>query len=474
MRRRLLVVILGTVFSALTIAAVGTFIGIKRNDLARTKRNLVDTAQRLAAGSEAKNLSGLAGVRQGLGLETIAVLWFPDPATDTIAPTSRTGLTSAETAIDPLGQDLQVGGIPLVVTDRILPRDLATIASGGTVTGIAGNRVYVAARASRRGRRVDALLLTTELASNAGQAVTVILGAAVASMALAAVVAVAAARRLSRPLVAATAAYRRIASGDLTVRVADRNRVRRRNDEIGQLTRALDTMAESLDRAQKQEQQFLLSVSHDLRTPLTSIRGFAEALADGAAPDPQRAAQVIAAEARRLERLVRDLLELAKLDARRFSLHPRDVDLTDLVTDAADGFLPAAEREGLTLQLDATDGVRATVDPERLAQVLANLIENALKFASRVVRVRLTASATNIEISIIDDGPGIDPVDLPHVFERLYTSDRQPTRQIGSGIGLAIVKELVGAMGGTVTPTTSAMGSTFTVRLPPTVQATQH
>ena len=466
MRRRLLVVILGTVFSALTIAAVATFVGIKRADLVRTKRNLVDSAQRLVAGDQAKNLSGLGGVRQGLGLETIAVLWFPDPATDANAPPSRTGLTAAETSIDPLGQDLQVGGIPLVVTDRVLPKDLATISAGGTVTGIVGNRVYVAVRASRSGRRVDALLLTTELSSNAGQAVTVILGAAVASMALAALAAVAAARRLSRPLVAATAAYRRIASGDLAVRVADRTGAKRRNDEIGQLTRDLDIMAESLDRAQRQEQQFLLSVSHDLRTPLTSIRGFAEALADGAAPDPQRAAVVIASEARRLERLVRDLLELAKLDAHRFDLHPRTLDLTDLVTDAADGFLPAAQRAGLRLQLAAQEGVVAHVDPERLAQVLANLIENALKFARSEVTVGLRAVGDRTEITVADDGPGIDPVDLPHVFERLYTSDRKPTREIGSGIGLAIVKELVDAMGGTATPMASAAGTTFTLRLP--------
>ena len=147
-------------------------------------------------------------------------------------------------------------------------------------------------------------------------------------------------------LAATTDAYRRIAEGDLSVRVGDESRAAMRNDEIGELMRSLDVMADSLDRAQKQEQQFLLSVSHDLRTPLTSIRGFAEAISEGIAPDHQRAATVIASEARRLERLVGDLLTLARLEAQRFTLSMKRTDLSDLVTDAADGFLPRLNATG--------------------------------------------------------------------------------------------------------------------------------
>ena len=465
-----MLVILGTVISALLFAAVATFIGIRRTDLARTKRTLAQSAQRLARSGQATKIDGLQGVKEALSLETAAVLTFPDPVADPFAETSKVGLTAARTVVQPDGRDLQVGGIPLVVTDRILPKDLSSLALGKTTTGIVGNRVYAAVRAAKRGNDIDALLLTTELSSNAGQAVAVIVVGAAAALVLAAIAAGTLARRMTQPLVAATEAYRRIASGDLSVRVADDSRAIRRSDEIGQLMRDLDTMAESLDRAQKQEQQFLLSVSHDLRTPLTSIRGYAEALADGDAPDPARAAAVIAAEARRLERLVRDLLELAKLDARRFDLHPRPVDLTDLVTDTADGFLPASEREGLRLSLTAEEGLSGDVDPERLAQVMANLLENALKFARTGVHVALRSVDGGVEIAVSDDGPGIDARDLPHVFERMYTSDRRPTRQIGSGLGLTIVKELVDAMGAKIDPTTSPAGTTFTVILPgPTI-----
>lgn len=471
MRRRLLLVILGTVVSALAFAAVASFFGIKRTDLSRAKRTLAQSAQRLANSGQARNLDGLEGVKEALSLETVALLTFPDPASP--PPDDEThlvGLTPARTVLDTSGRDLQVGGIPLVVTDRILPKDLSTLAIGRDVTGIVGNRVYAAVRADRRGNTIEALLLTRELSSNANQAVIVIMLASAGALVLAGIAAGTVARRIAQPLVEATDAYRRIASGDLSVRIEQRSDRVRRSDEIGQLMRDLNTMAESLERAQKQEQQFLLSVSHDLRTPLTSIRGFAEALAEGEAPDPQRAAAVISAEARRLERLVRDLLELAKLDAHRFDLHPRPVDLTDLVTDAADGFLPTSEREGLVLTLDAQAGIVASVDPERLAQILANLIENAIKFARTTVNVSVksdsaTGSTGRSWIQVTDDGPGIDPVDLPHVFERLYTSDRRPTRQIGSGLGLTIVKELVDAMGATVEPTTSSSGTTFTVTL---------
>lgn len=235
---------------------------------------------------------------------------------------------------------------------------------------------------------------------------------------------------------------------------------------------ALDSMAESLQRARDQERQFLLSVSHDLRTPLTSIRGYAEALADGAVSDPVRSAEVIVAESRRLERLVKDLLDLAKLESNQFALRPAEVDLTELVTDVADGFLPAAEEAGVALHLVAAPNLLAVVDPDRVAQMVANLIENALKFARTSVTVGLSVGLPVGEmnpgfvITVSDDGPGIDERDLQHVFERSFTSDRQPTRKIGSGLGLAIVSELAAAMRGGVTVTTDGTGTTFSILYP--------
>jgi two-component system sensor histidine kinase BaeS len=217
-------------------------------------------------------------------------------------------------------------------------------------------------------------------------------------------------------------------------------------------------MAEALDRSRGLERQFLLSVSHDLRTPLTSIRGYAEAIAEGTAPDAARAAGVISAESRRLDRLVRDLLELAKLDARRFSLDVRATDVAEVVEVTAEGFRPAAEEAGVTMTIDAAGAMTAAADPDRLAQIVANLTENAMKFAAGRIVVGAAGHPGTVVVWVDDDGPGIAPAELAQVFERFYSSARTPARQVGTGLGLAIVRELAGAMGGAVRAEASDLG----------------
>ena len=475
MRRRLLLVIVGTVALALSVAAGATFFGIARTDRITTFRNLTLSGERLVRSGQATSFDGLQSVKEALGLDSVSVWRFLDPAADPkkLQATTRYGLTAVPEPVRLAdGSPLQAGGASLRITDSIGPNDLASIALGRAVEGIRGRQAYSAVRIARApDRTVETLLLSRPLPDSARQALAAIGVASAAALVLAGLAAAAFARRISRPLAEVTAAQNRIASGDLGVRITERNSTARaaaqRNDEIGALMRDLDRMAEALGRARNQERQFLLSVSHDLRTPLTSIQGFAEAMADGSAPDPKRAAQVIASESRRLERLVRDLLDLAKLESKNFTLTPRFIDLSDLVTDTADGFLPRAEQDSLSLTLEAEENITAFADPERLQQVMANLIENACKFARRSVGVELQAvSAQTAEIRIRDDGPGIAPQDLPYVFDRLYTSDRRPTRQIGSGLGLAIVRELVEAMGATVEPTTSTSGTTFILRVP--------
>lgn len=274
------------------------------------------------------------------------------------------------------------------------------------------------------------------------------------------------ARRLSRPLAAMQATAAAIAAGDLSARVgtveADR--------ELHALARALDTMAAELERSRATSRDFLMSVSHDLRTPLTSIRGYAEALADDTAADAtarRRAAAVIESEARRLERLVSDLLDLARLDARQFSLDVRPVDAGSVVRDAAGAFAPTADEMGIALRVRAPRRIDAPADPERLGQVVANLVENALKYAAGAVEVRVRAADGSVLVEVSDDGPGINPDDLPRVFERLYTSRRVAGRQVGTGLGLAIVHELMTAMGGTVAVDAPPHGGArFTVTLP--------
>jgi signal transduction histidine kinase len=240
------------------------------------------------------------------------------------------------------------------------------------------------------------------------------------------------------------------------------------------MTRPVLAMASELETARGAQRAFLLNISHDLRTPLTSIRGYAEALADGTLDGSdtdarERAASVITAEARRLERLVRDLLDLSRLDSQEFSLHPRRCDATEVVADAAEAFAPAAHDIGVALVVQRDGTIPATVDPDRLAQVVANLVENALKYATKEVSVDVHQVGATIEVAVVDDGPGIDDAELAHVFERLYTGRTSPGRALGTGLGLAIVRELAQAMGGTAVAERGGNGGArFVVRVPAT------
>lgn len=299
--------------------------------------------------------------------------------------------------------------------------------------------------------------------------------AALGGLALAVVTAVRLARRIGEPVEPITAATRTIAAGHFETRVEHDASW---PSEMIELGRAVNDMAATLERSQGLEQQFLMSVSHDLRTPLTSIRGFAEALADGtAAVDPEtatRSAEVIVAQSRRLERLVQDLLELARLDARQFSLNVRATDIGHLATTTAGGFAPAAADADIALHVEIHPGpaLVAAIDPDRMAQVMANLLENATKYAANEITVRATRAGDQIELAVEDDGPGIAEHDLPHVFERLYVTKRQPTRQeVGSGLGLAIVAELAAAMGGSTSARRSPLGGASLVVSVPAVMA---
>jgi two-component system sensor histidine kinase BaeS len=216
-------------------------------------------------------------------------------------------------------------------------------------------------------------------------------------------------------------------------------------------------MAAELERSRATDQRFLLSVSHDLRTPLTSIRGYAEGIVDGAA-DPAWAAGVILRETKRLERLVADLLDLSRLEARSFTLRPEELDLGEVAAAVVDGFRPDAASASIELRL-ATAPAPVRADPDRLAQVVANLVQNALKFASTRVTVTAESRGADAVLHVDDDGPGIAAEDLPHVFERLYVSRHEPVRkEAGSGLGLAIVRELAEASGGQVTAMAAPSG----------------
>ena len=331
--------------------------------------------------------------------------------------------------------------------------DIGDLLIGLPVTGHRGRLAYAAYLFSTQVEVANVanlvVVLTRDAPSGVGDAGVWFAIAAAATLAVALIVADRLGHRLARPLQQTEVVTRRIATGDLEARVPVPARV---GHELVSLAASVNQMAASLARAQGTQRQFLMSVSHDLRTPLTSIRGFAEALYDGATTDVHYASGIIVSEAGRLERLVTDLLELAKLEAGAFSLQCRALDLSEVVSDTAQAFAPAASALGLAVQISTAppSSVTCDADRDRLGQVVANLIENALKFGASEVVVSTGESAGRPWVAVEDDGPGIPEQDLPRVFERLYQSRSSEGRKLGSGLGLAIVDELVVAMGGQV------------------------
>ncbi len=235
--------------------------------------------------------------------------------------------------------------------------------------------------------------------------------------------------------------------------------------ELRGLAASFNTMATELARARNAERSFLESVSHELKTPLTAIRGYSEAL-DERVLTPERAGKVIRNEAARLERLITDLINLARLDQRRFDIHPQPVDLAEIARESATRHAARARELGVGLELREHNGATpALADRDRLLQAVSNLVENALRCTPRQGTVTLSAAAG--QLSVKDTGPGIATDDIPHAFERFFLYRRYAgLRPIGTGLGLAIVRELAHAMGGGVHVASSSRGTEFTIRLP--------
>jgi two-component system, OmpR family, sensor kinase len=238
--------------------------------------------------------------------------------------------------------------------------------------------------------------------------------------------------------------------------------------ELASLAQAFDEMAEQLASSHEAERAFFLSVSHELKTPLTAIRGYAEGLADGAF-GPDEAARTIGLEAGRLERLVRDLLDLGRMNRSAFSVRNEPVDLAEVARQAAARHESAARQFDVALTAEGGESL-VLGDQDRLLQVASNLVENALRETPPGGSV--TVGAAPGRLSVSDTGPGIPAADVPHAFERFYLYDKiGKDRPVGSGLGLAIVQSLVRAMDGDVRVESSpGAGTTFVVSLRPQQQ----
>jgi two-component system OmpR family sensor kinase len=276
---------------------------------------------------------------------------------------------------------------------------------------------------------------------------------------LAAAVGAMLARSIARPVLRVANASRRLAEGDEpeTLPLAGPR-------ELRGLAESFNTMSGQLARARAAERSFLLSVSHELKTPLTAIRGYSEALDEGVLT-PERAVRVIRTEAARLERLIADLINLARLDQRRFDIHPETVDLAEIARECATRHATRARDLGVAIRVQQRSGAVATADPDRVLQAVSNLVENALRCTPAGGTVTL-ASAPG-ELSVRDTGPGIAPDEVPRAFERFFLYRRYDgDRPVGTGLGLAIVRELARAMGGDARVATSPVGTEFTITLP--------
>ena len=273
-------------------------------------------------------------------------------------------------------------------------------------------------------------------------------------------------RSLSSRLGSIEAAAALVGEGDLSARAPEAG-----DDEIAEVATAFNEMAGDLEATRERERQFLMAVGHDLRTPLTTIRGYAEALDAGEVQPEQlpHVAEALHRQTDQLSRLIEDVSLLARLEASEFTLRPEEVEAVGLVTEALEAYDRPLESAEISLVVDAKPPVRATMDPDRLRQIIGNLMDNALRYtpSGGTITVGVTSS-DDLAISVGNTGSSIRPNDVPHVFERLYVADRyRAERPAGSGLGLSIVAELAEAMGGTVSCASEpALGTVFTVTFP--------
>ncbi len=273
-------------------------------------------------------------------------------------------------------------------------------------------------------------------------------------------------RGMSRPLVRLTEATRAVAAGDLSVRVPTDH-----PGEIGELASAFNRMAEELARADQLRRNLTADVAHELRTPLSVIRGKIEGVLDGVYPATPEHLEPVLDEIQLLTRLVEDLRLLALAEAGQLALEKKPLDVGDLIQDTRVNFGPQAEDRGIMLALDLPAGLPPVLaDRRRVGQVLGNLVSNALRHtpAGGCVTLSATVREGEVEIAVADTGVGISPEDLPYVFERFWRGERSRSREAGgTGLGLAIARQLVEMHGGKIhVESIPGKGSTFRFTLP--------
>lgn len=291
-----------------------------------------------------------------------------------------------------------------------------------------------------------------------------LLAASVIAVASAAVVSLAVAARIARPIGTMASAARRIATGHYAERVTAAE-----PDELGELAESFNAMAASLESTERRRLQLVGDVAHELRTPLTTLDGYLEGLEDGVIKPTDETWRVLRSETRRLTRLVNDLADLWRAEARQLTLDVGRVDLDVVAAEVADRFGPVAAQRGI--RLEVSGHAVATADRDRVVQIIGNFVSNAIRHAppDSVVELRCSEADGRARVGVSDTGAGLTLEQLEAVFQRFYRVDAARSRvEGGSGIGLAIVAALAGAMRGRAWAQSAGpgRGSTFFVELP--------
>jgi signal transduction histidine kinase len=272
--------------------------------------------------------------------------------------------------------------------------------------------------------------------------------------------------RILHPIEELTDAARKMQNGDLSARVRVASK-----DEVGELAQTFNGMAANLAKQEQLRKNMVSDVAHELRTPLSNIRGYLEAVQDGIVEPEKDFVDNLFEEAMLLNRLIDDLQELAQAESGHLYLELTTVNLGQLIQSTVDTLFPISQKLSLELTCEIpSDLPKVTADPQRIGQVLRNLINNALDYTPAGGRITIQASLEGdfVRVAVIDTGPGIASEHLPFLFERFYRADPSRTRSTGgSGLGLAIVKQLVQVQGGQVgVEIKPGTGSTFYFTLP--------
>ena len=386
----------------------------------------------------------------------------------------RKGWEGAQPAVERLGRLL---GARIVVRDgggrivadshrRLGPprfehgiRDAPLLAGDGSNVGSID---FVSARDLLEGQRLEPL--DSDLASRVSEA---LLWAGLAAGGAGIVAVGLIARRALSPVRALSTAAERLGQGDLAQRVDPST-----EDEVGRLGHAFNRMAADLEQAERQRRGLMADVAHELRTPLSNIRGYVEAMRDGVAERDDDTLDIVQQQIAHLTRLVEDLRLLALAEAGELALHPQPERMDDLLRSVADAFGPRAAEKGVAIRREpAADLPLVSMDRGRVEQVLHNLVENAVTHTPEGGTVTLSAAVGDtgfVRVSVSDTGPGMEREALDAVFERFYRLDPSRARATGgAGLGLTIAKQLIEAQDGRIwAESEPGQGSTFIFELP--------